>query len=520
MDRLEFLLDGYDIALKQFLVDGFQFGFRINFVGERFASECPNLKSALDRPEVTSAKLRKEGDAGRIVGPFSTRPFPNFRCSPLGIVPKKDPSEFRLIHHLSYPKGSSVNDFIPDYCSTVKYASVGDAIKLLQRLGKSCFMAKTDIKSAFRIIPIHPADYSLLGMKWDNMYYFDRCLAMGLSSSCAIFESFSTALEWLSVNHLGACAVLHILDDFLFIAKSKDQCGHDLKNFVMMCHYLGVPLAPEKTVGPATVLQFAGITLDSVRQEARLPEEKLQKCRAMLQNFQARRSVCLRELQSLIGLLNFTCLVVVPGRAFLRRMIDLTKGVKKPHHHIRLSKGARSDIVLWLSFLENFNGRSFFLRDVWDTSQTLQLYTDAAGSIGFGAVFGSHWLHGLWPEHWKSYNIALLELFPIVIAVHIWGSFMADKRVIFFSDNAAVVDIINNQTSKHPGIMVLLRDLVLSCLRHNILFHARHIPGLINSRADYISRSQVAKFKALSPEADQLPTPVPENLMPKSWMLT
>ena len=107
-----------------------------------------------------------------------------------------------------------------------------------------------------------------------------------------------------------------------------------------MCNYLGVPLAPETTVGPATVLQFAGITLDSVRQEARLPEDKLLKCRAMLQNFQAWRSVCLKELQSLIGLLNFTCVVVVPGRAFLRRMIDLTKCVNNPHHHIDLLREA------------------------------------------------------------------------------------------------------------------------------------------------------------------------------------
>ena len=471
MDRLDFLLHGYDRVSKRFLVDGFRFGFRIHFVGERFSFESPNLKSALDQPVVTHAKLRKECDAGRIVGPFTASPVHNFRCTPLGIVPKKDPSEFRLIHHLSYPKGSSVNDFIPNYCSTVTYASVGDAVKLLKRLRKGCFMAKTDVKSAFRIIPIHPADYSLLGLKWDNMYYFDRSLAMGLSSSCAICEAFSTALEWLSINHLGARAVLHILDDFLFIAQSKGQCEHDLDNFILMCNYLGVPLAPEKTVGPETVLQFSGITLDSVRQGARLPEDKLLKCRAMLQNFQALRSVCLKELQSLIGLLNFTCLVVVPGRAFLRRMIDLTKGVNKPHHHIRLSRGAKLDIMLWLRFLDDFNGRSFFLSDVWETSQSLQLYTDAAGSIGFGAVFDRHWLHGTWPNHWKSYNIALLELFPIVIAVHIWGHIMADKRIIFFTDNAAVVDIINNQTSKHQGIMVLLRDLVLSCLRHNIIFH-------------------------------------------------
>lgn len=196
------------------------------------------------------------------------------------------------------------------------------------------------------------------------------------------------------------------------------------------------------------------------------------------------------------------------------------QGVKKPHHHIRLSRGAKLDIILWLSFLKDFNGISFFFSDNWETSQTLQLYTDAAGSIGFGAIFDCHWLYGLWPENWKSYNIALLELFPIVLGIHIWGSLMADKRVIFFSDNIAVVDSGNNQTSKHQGIMVLFRDLVLSCLRHNILFQARHIPGLLNFRADYISRSQVTKFKELSPDADLFPTPIPENLMPKSWVLT
>ena len=76
----------------------------------------------------------------------------------------------------------------------MKYASVGDASKWIKRLGRGCFMAKTDVKSAFRIIPMQPADYSLLGLKWENLYYFDRTLPMGLSSSCAIFEAVSTAL--------------------------------------------------------------------------------------------------------------------------------------------------------------------------------------------------------------------------------------------------------------------------------------------------------------------------------------
>ena len=154
----------------------------------------------------------------------------------------------------------------------------------------------------------------------------------------------------------------------------------------------------------------------------------------------------------------------------MRRLIDLTKGVRKPYHHIRLSKGAKLDIALWLRFLQDFNGKSCFLDDVWETSNTLKLYTDSAGSIGFGAVFGNRWLHGPWPASWTTYNIAMLELFRIVIAVHIWGSLMADKCVLFYSNNAAVVDIINKQTSKDSTIMVLLRDLVLSCLNLSTIF--------------------------------------------------
>ena len=79
------------------------------------------------------------------------------------------------------------------------------------------------------------------------------------------------------------------------------------------------------------------IELDSVRQEARLPLEKLTKCRTLLHHFLKKRSVTLRELQSLIGLLNFCCSVVIPGHAFLRRLIDLTSGLTRPYHHIRLS---------------------------------------------------------------------------------------------------------------------------------------------------------------------------------------
>jgi len=94
---------------------------------------------------------------------------------------------------------------------------------------------------------------------------------------------------------------------------------------------------------------------------------------------------------------------------------------------------------------------------------------------------------------------------------------MANRCVAFYTDNAAIGDIINRQTSKHQLVMILVRDLVLTSLKYNILFRARHIPSVHNSGADYISRFQVERFKQISPEADVLPMPVPANLLPQSW---
>ena len=89
VDRLESLLAGYSLPLKIFLVDSFHSGFRISYIGEYSHFESPNLQSALHSPDVAFSKLKKEINAGRVVGPFDAPPFPVFRTSPIGIIPKK-----------------------------------------------------------------------------------------------------------------------------------------------------------------------------------------------------------------------------------------------------------------------------------------------------------------------------------------------------------------------------------------------------------------------------------------------
>lgn len=113
----------------------------------------------------------------------------------------------------------------------------------------------------------------------------------------------------------------------------------------------------------------------------------------------------------------------------------------------------------------------------------------------------------------KEYNITLKELFPIVVAVEVWGRVLQNSCVIFHSDNAAVVNIVNAQTSKDSKIMILVRRLVLALMKYNILFSAEHIPGLFNTLPDLLSRLQVKKFLEVSLDSGDEPTAIPSHLL-------
>ena len=93
---------------------------------------------------------------GRVVGPFESVPFLTFRVSPVGLVSDKD-GDVRLIHHLSYPTHNSVNYHI----DWVKYSNIDEAVLMIQSLGQGTLLAKTDLKSAFRLLPIYPGDLDL-----------------------------------------------------------------------------------------------------------------------------------------------------------------------------------------------------------------------------------------------------------------------------------------------------------------------------------------------------------------------
>lgn len=207
----------------------------------------PNLKSCRDHPDIVQEKINAELRPNRTKGPFSEPPFPETKISPIGISQKKAPGQFRPIHHVSFPSGSSVNDFIDPAWATVKYASFDDVVECLIKLGRYTQMAKTDNDSAFRLIPIHLFDHPLLAFKFGSAFYYVSYLPFSASSSCAIFEAFSSALECVAKHKYNIDHIVHILDDFLILnSPYNNQCNEKLSSFLIMCSDLGVPIKKEK----------------------------------------------------------------------------------------------------------------------------------------------------------------------------------------------------------------------------------------------------------------------------------
>ncbi|MES9882739.1 MAG: reverse transcriptase domain-containing protein [Sedimenticola sp.] len=255
---------------------GFTHGFELHYDGPRVAMEAKNLKSAIENPTIVTDKLTKEVNLGRMAGPFSTPPLENFRVSPVGLVSKKSGNEYRLIHHLSHPENQSVNDYIDPTLCSVNYTHFDEAVEMVQQLGKNADLAKLDISSAFKLLPISPADFELLGIKHDGFYYYDKTLPFGVSIACATFEKNSTFLEWAGRKHSESDNIRHYLDDFLIGGKAgTTECKHVMDTFIGVCDHLSVPLATEKTEGPTTRLCFLGLDIDSAEMYVQIPHNKL-----------------------------------------------------------------------------------------------------------------------------------------------------------------------------------------------------------------------------------------------------
>ena len=525
----------YDQNEINFLIDGFQNGFSIGYCcPENVRIKAPNLKfREVGNPTELWNKVMKEVKAERYAGPYEAIPFEYYIQPPIGLVPRDGGKNTRLIFHLSYPrgKGSSVNANTPEELCTVKYPDFNEAIQIYIRQGKGCYIAKSDMQSAFRNLGIKRKHWKYLIMKavppidGKTYYFVDKCLPFGASISCSHFQRFSNAVKHLVLWRTKKILV-NYMDDFLFCALMKLICYNQVRTFLDVCDKIAFPVSIEKTFWATTKLVFLGLIIDTVNQWVCIPVDKIGRAQNLIEMVLSNKSkkVTLNQLQKICGFLNFLGRCIVPGRAFTGRLYAYTADDKlKPHHHIRVNGEMRQDLEMWLTFLLH---PTVYYRPFWDFSSFLvadeiDMYSDASGRIGLGAICGSSWMHKNWSEEFinnQKPSIEYLELFAVTDAVLAWIHKFKIRRIILFCDYRSVVDMINYTTSSCKNCMVLIRIIVLKGLLENVRIFARHVEGKFNGFADSLSRNKIEVLKKLCGESDRVmkveAEPVPEQIWP------
>ena len=231
-----------------------------------------------------------------------------------------------------------------------------------------------------------------------------------------------------------------------------------------------------------------------------------------LEVHRSRKNTIIKKIQKLAGSLNFRCAAIPVDKVFIANLYKLTRTPagepKQASHHRRIPKSVYEDLLVFRTFLvecaqEKYRSIPFLVKQKY-FNEELQLFADASGARlnGFGCVYRNKWAWGTWAHttifNQITPNIALLELFAIVVAVEIWAPQLAGKAIVLRSDNTATVAYINTMKSEIPACQKLLKHMSLNCLHYQLFFKVVHVRGVENTLSDLLSRGKQSLLRSAS----------------------
>jgi site-specific DNA-cytosine methylase len=479
-------------------------GFPLRYEGDRSRDvEQGNGKMCQDHPDITARELEKEVSADRIAGPYDTPPLPGFRVSPRGL--KEEPEKFRPLTFGNQPFGDSVNDGIPK-CKHIQLARSQDIEKKIAaahtRTGQ-VWMAKADIKMAYRTMPVRPEDWHLQGIKWDGKYYIDKRMSFGNRASVDQWLKFSDALQW-TLLRWGVHA-LHYVDDFIFIAGSEEECRQMVAKFEHICEQWGVVLKVQKDCGPAQVLTALGVEYDMISMKRRITPTRVTQLTDMLGEARTSRSLPLWE--KITGVLWYVIRCVPLGAPHLQPIMEATlraRGQKRPVAPTATTRGA---IEWWNMFIRQMDTQAS--EGKWHGEDLIPMGTttattamgDAGSEWGMGGHDDRHYFKAKWtPELWeevqreKSTSSLHMEALQLLVMARVMGEKWTRCSVTVELDSLGLVQTYKKGRHKHPGINAILRELSSIQMEHHFTLHTRWVRRNLNEAADALSKDDMDRF--------------------------
>ena len=228
-------------------------------------------------------------------------------------------------------------------------------------------------------------------------------------------------------------AMIDYLDNVFMVQKLAYVCSNIMVSFKQVCDEIRMPISPDKAVGPIQVIQFLGLTIDTILIVIKVPEDKRVDILKILTKMIQKRKATSLVLQALAGKLNFLCTVVPAWKPYIQTVYQAFVGVPQ-HRYIDLKGNVLADMRMWKSFL------------VWQpiisnaerSHNAVEVFSDATGNplLRWGAFFPAQglWMYQKWDLVWfQEYNpsIDFLELYALLVGMVMWAPHLSNKTVIF-----------------------------------------------------------------------------------------
>jgi hypothetical protein len=392
------------------------------------------------------------------------------------------------------------------------YFGPHDAVDILEEV-----LGKMDLKDFFWSFPTHPDDTPLLGVEIDGVTYVARRAQFGGKPYPWLANAIMAELS-LGAWRRGLPNRFYT-DDVATTGKEADPtpapehweeladaadpalCWVRMVALRRLIESVGLVISPSKTEGPARVLTFLGIEIDSVRQRLRLPREKLRHYLAVVRWALTQRSVTKSVLESIEGRLLWAAHVVVGGRVRVARL-RLARRCARGHRRVPVADAVREDLEWWAATFERgLRERDGCWAPFWvdGLPEPVRVFSDSSGdeAQGFGLVYGGRVYQGFWRDTGEERSSAFRELVPVLLALQLRAAAKVPRRgprpspiLVITTDNAAVAIAINKGTCKdaRSDAFPLLREIFDLAARLRVFLLADWVPRDFNTAMDDVSK--------------------------------
>ena len=382
-----------------------------------------------------------------------------------------------------------------------------------------------DLSNAYKQFAIKPdcRRYSVVTLKNPDdgsvQCFEGRVLPFGATASVVHFNRCSRLLQ-----HVGY--LLHIpwssyFDDFPVVSPAV-LSESTMKTMTLLLDLLGFEFASHKLQQFSNQATVLGVEVDfgKVLEDKVLVGNKvgrLQEVRTLINEVIDKGSLTARECSKLLGRLQYVDSFVM-GRDGRLAMTELRNHVRSDSKLVELTAEALASLRLMLDRLEH--GKPRELPCAFETSPVL-VFTDGASESDVNTIGGLLCVDGVFRyfachvpsrliEAWRTTSrhvIAMVELYGVVVARHVWKDHLSGRKAIAFVDNESAKEALVKGSSLNVHFRNLLLRIEKAEKESRSWMWISRVPSASNP-GDGPSRGDVTFVEALGAVRDQCMCPL------------